>query len=244
MPQSTSRRQSRRRSRWLRRWLRRLTQLYLGLALYGFSMALLVRAELGVMPWDVLHQGLARTVGWSLGTVSVLVGALVLLLWVPLRERPGIGTLSNVVVIGLSVDVSLAVLPRGPDSLVMRALLVVAGVILNAVATAAYIGVRLGAGPRDGLMTGLVRRTGWSVRLVRTSIELAVVASGWLLGGTLGVGTALYAVSIGPLVQPLLRPFTVGSTGNDSDYADRPTREGDELSEGAPSGGLRSGSGG
>ncbi len=161
MPQSTSRRQSRRRSRWLRRWLRRLTQLYLGLALYGFSMALLVRADLGVMPWDVLHQGVARTVGWSLGTVSVLVGALVLLLWVPLRERPGIGTLSNVVVIGLSVDVSLAVLPTGPDSLVMRALLVVAGVILNAVATAAYIAVRLGAGPRDGLMTGLVRRTGW-----------------------------------------------------------------------------------
>jgi uncharacterized membrane protein YczE len=188
---------------------RRLVQLYLGLALYGFSMALLVRAELGVMPWDVLHQGLARSVGGSLGTVSIVVGALVLLLWVPLRQRPGVGTLSNVVGIGLSVDASLAVLPDVGDSLLLRALLVVAGIVLNAVATAAYIGVRLGPGPRDGLMTGLVRRTGWSVRLVRTSIEVAVVAVGWLLGGTLGVATVLYALAIGPLVQPLLTRFTV-----------------------------------
>lgn len=188
---------------------RRLGQLYLGLALYGFSMALLVRAELGVMPWDVLHQGLARSLGGSLGTVSIVVGALVLLLWVPLRQRPGVGTLSNVVGIGLSVDASLAVLPDVGDSLLLRAVLVVAGIVLNAVATAAYIGVRLGPGPRDGLMTGLVRRTGWSVRLVRTSIEVAVVAVGWLLGGTLGVATVLYALAIGPLVQPLLTRFTV-----------------------------------
>jgi uncharacterized membrane protein YczE len=188
---------------------RRLVQLYLGLALYGFSMALMVRAELGVMPWDVLHQGLARSLGGSLGTVSMVVGALVLLLWVPLRQRPGVGTLSNVVGIGLSVDASLAVLPDVGDNLLLRALLVVAGIVLNAVATAAYIGVRLGPGPRDGLMTGLVRRTGWSVRLVRTSIEVAVVAVGWLLGGTLGVATVLYALAIGPLVQPLLTRFTV-----------------------------------
>jgi uncharacterized membrane protein YczE len=188
---------------------RRLGQLYLGLALYGFSMALMVRAELGVMPWDVLHQGLARSLGGSLGTVSIVVGALVLLLWVPLRQRPGVGTLSNVVGIGLSVDASLAVLPDVGDGLLLRALLVVAGIVLNAVATAAYIGVRLGPGPRDGLMTGLVRRTGWSVRLVRTSIEVAVVAVGWLLGGTLGVATVLYALAIGPLVQPLLTRFTV-----------------------------------
>jgi uncharacterized membrane protein YczE len=188
---------------------RRLGQLYLGLALYGFSMALMVRAELGVMPWDVLHQGLARSLGGSLGTVSIVVGALVLLLWVPLRQRPGVGTLSNVVGIGLSVDASLAVLPDVGDSLLLRAVLVVAGIVLNAVATAAYIGVRLGPGPRDGLMTGLVRRTGWSVRLVRTSIEVAVVAVGWLLGGTLGVATVLYALAIGPLVQPLLTRFTV-----------------------------------
>jgi uncharacterized membrane protein YczE len=183
-------------------------QLYAGLALYGLSMALLVRGRLGVMPWDVLHQGISRTVGGSLGTVSIVVGAAVLLLWVPLRQRPGLGTVSNVVVIGLSVDASLAALPR-VDALGVRAALVVAGVLLNAVATAAYIGVRLGPGPRDGLMTGLVRRTGGSVRLVRTSIEVAVVAVGWLLGGTLGPATVLYAVAIGPLVQPLLPRLTV-----------------------------------
>ena len=191
------------------RLLRRLVQLYAGLVLYGFSMALLVRAELGVMPWDVLHQGIARSIGGSLGGVSIVVGALVLLLWIPLRQKPGVGTLSNVVMIGVSVDASLALLPDIGDDLVVRSLVVVLGVVLNAVATAAYIGVRLGPGPRDGLMTGLVARTGWSVRLVRTGIEVAVVATGWLLGGTLGVATAVYALSIGPLVQPLLRRFTV-----------------------------------
>jgi len=187
---------------------RRLGQLYAGLVLYGFSMALLVRARLGVMPWDVLHQGVARTIGGTLGTVSIVVGALVLLLWIPLRQRPGVGTVSNVLVIGLAVDASLAVLPH-VDGMVLRSALVVAGVLLNAVATAAYIGVRLGPGPRDGLMTGLVRRTGRSVRVVRTGIEVVVVATGWLLGGTLGVATVLYALAIGPLVQPLLPVFTV-----------------------------------
>jgi uncharacterized membrane protein YczE len=195
-----------------RRLPRRLGQLYAGLVLYGFSMALLVRARLGVMPWDVLHQGVARSVGGSLGTVSIVVGALVLLLWVPLRQHPGVGTVSNVVVIGLAVDASLAVLPH-VDGMALRIALVVAGVLLNAVATAAYIGVRLGPGPRDGLMTGLVRRTGRSVRVVRTSIEVVVVATGWLLGGTLGAATVLYALAIGPLVQPLLPVFTVAAGG-------------------------------
>lgn len=193
-----------------RRLPRRLVQLYAGLALYGFSMALFVRGRLGVMPWDVLHQGIARTVGGSLGTVSIVVGAAVLLLWVPLRQRPGVGTVSNVFVIGLSVDASLALLPT-VHAVWVRVALVVAGVLLNAVATAAYIGVRLGPGPRDGLMTGLVRRTGGSVRVVRTGIEVAVVAVGWLLGGTLGPATALYALAIGPLVQPLLPRLTVTS---------------------------------
>jgi uncharacterized membrane protein YczE len=192
-----------------RRLPRRLAQLYAGLVLYGLSMALLVRAELGVMPWDVLHQGIARHVGWSLGAVSIAVGALVLLLWVPLRERPGLGTVSNVIVIGLAVDASLALLPV-VDALPVRVALVVAGIGLNAVATAAYIGVRMGPGPRDGLMTGLVRRSGRPVRLVRTGIEVVVVLSGWLLGGTLGVATVLYALAIGPLVQPLLPRLTVG----------------------------------
>jgi uncharacterized membrane protein YczE len=195
-------------ARGSRRLGRRLVQLYLGLALYGLSMALLVRAGLGVMPWDVLHQGIARTVGGSLGLVSAVVGALVLLLWIPLRQRPGVGTVSNVVVIGLSVDASLAVIPS-VHALALRVLLVPVGIALNAVATAAYIGVRLGPGPRDGLMTGLVARTGGSVRLVRTAIEVIVVATGWLLGGTLGVATVLYAVAIGPLVQPLLPLLTV-----------------------------------
>jgi uncharacterized membrane protein YczE len=191
-----------------RRLGRRLVQLSAGLALYGLSMALLVRAGLGVMPWDVLHQGITRTLGGSLGLVSAVVGAGVLLLWIPLRQRPGVGTVSNVVVIGLSVDASLAVIPS-VDSLAVRVLLVPLGIVLNAVATASYIGVRLGPGPRDGLMTGLVARTGGSVRLVRTAIEVTVVAVGWLLGGTLGVATVLYAVAIGPLVQPLLPRLTV-----------------------------------
>jgi uncharacterized membrane protein YczE len=189
-------------------WPRRLVQLYAGLVLYGVSMAVLVRSGLGVMPWDVLHQGLARQLGWSLGSITVLVGALVLLAWIPLRERPGLGTVSNVVVIGLAVDAALTVIPKAP-SVAAGVGFVVAGILLNGVATAAYIGVRLGPGPRDGLMTGLVRRTGRSVRLVRTSIEVIVVATGWLLGGTLGVATVLYALAIGPLVHTLLPRLSV-----------------------------------
>ena len=195
--------QSPRRTLTGRRLPHRLIQLYAGLALYGVSMALIIRSALGNMPWDVLHQGLAGRLGWSLGTVTIVVGALVLLGWIPLRQRPGVGTVSNVVVIGVAVDAALAVVPA-PSSLPLRVGLLVAGVLLNAVATAAYIGVHLGPGPRDGLMTGLVRRTGGSVRVVRTSIEVAVVATGWLLGGTLGVGTVVYAVAIGPMVQVLL----------------------------------------
>ena len=198
-----------------RRPVRRLLQLYLGLALYGASMALLVRSSLGVMPWDVLHQGLARQLGWSLGAVTVLVGALVLLAWLPLRQRPGLGTVSNVVVIGVAVDGVLAVLPDA-QGLPLRIGFAVAGIVLNAVATAAYIGVHLGPGPRDGLMTGLVRRTGGSVRVVRTSIEVAVVAVGWLLGGTLGVVTVAYALLIGPLVHVLLPRLSVALPGQDA----------------------------
>lgn len=188
--------------------VRRLAQLYAGLVLYGVSMALLVRCSLGVMPWDVLHQGLARQLHWSLGLVTVVVGGLVLLAWVPLRERPGLGTISNVVVIGLAVNFALAVL-RAPTALGSKLAYAVAGILLNALATAAYIGVQLGPGPRDGLMTGLVRRTGRSVRLVRTSIEVVVVAVGWLLGGTLGVVTVAYALLVGALVHALLPRLTV-----------------------------------
>ncbi|WP_199583152.1 hypothetical protein [Blastococcus sp. TF02-09] len=191
-----------------RRLPRRLVQLYLGLALYGISIAALVLADLGVMPWDVLHQGLARQLGWSLGTVIIVVGVLVLLAWIPLRERPGLGTVSNVVVVGLVADAVLAVVDS-PSSPAVRIALVAGGIACNALATAAYVGSQLGPGPRDGLMTGLVRRTGRPVGLVRTSLEVAVVVSGWLLGGTLGVATVVYALAIGPLVQLLLPRFTV-----------------------------------
>jgi len=191
-----------------RRLPRRLVQLFLGLALYGASIAALVLADLGLMPWDVLHQGLARLVDRSLGTVIIVVGVVVLLAWIPLRERPGVGTVANVVVVGLVADAVLAAVDP-PSSLAVRVALAAGGILVNAVATAAYVGVQLGAGPRDGLMTGLVRRTGRSVGLVRTSIEVAVVVSGWLLGGTVGVVTVVYALAIGPLVQPLLPRLTV-----------------------------------
>ena len=186
---------------------RRLAQLYAGLVLYGVSLALMVRAQLGLDPWDVFHQGLADRLPLTFGQVVIVVGALVLLAWIPLRQRPGLGAISNVFVIGLAVDAALAVLPA-PGPMAWRIAFLVSGVVLNGVATAAYIGARLGPGPRDGLMTGLVARTGRSVRLIRTSIELSVLATGWLLGGTVGVGTVLYAISIGPLVHVLLPLLT------------------------------------
>jgi uncharacterized membrane protein YczE len=188
--------------------IRRLAQLYAGLVLYGASMALQIRAGLGLDPWDVLHQGVADRTGLSFGTVVILTGALVLLAWVPLRQRPGIGTASNVVVIGVAVDATLALLPpAGPVPVAVAMLL--AGVGLNGVAGGAYIGAGLGPGPRDGLMTGLVRRTGRSVRVVRTTIEVTVFAAGAALGGTVGVGTLVYAFSIGALVHALLPRMTV-----------------------------------
>lgn len=189
---------------------RRLTQLFLGLVLYGVSLAMMVRADLGLDPWDVFHQGVAERTGASFGTVVIAVGAAVLLLWWPLRQRPGIGTVSNVVVLGVVVDVVLAVLDT-PESLAGRVGLLLAGIGLNAVATATYIGAGLGPGPRDGLMTGVVRRTGGSVRVIRTGIEVLVLIVGWLLGGTVGAGTVLYAAAIGPLVHQLLPALTVRS---------------------------------
>jgi uncharacterized membrane protein YczE len=180
--------------------IRRLIQLYAGLVLYGFSMALLVRSNLGLDPWDVFHQGVALHVDWSFGTVVNVTGVFVLLLWWPLRQRPGLGTISNIIVIGLVADASLWALGT-PDSLLARFAMLISGIVLNGLAGGAYIGAGFGPGPRDGLMTGFVRRTGVSVRLVRTTIELVVLAIGWMLGGTVGLGTVLYALSIGWLVQ-------------------------------------------
>ncbi|CAA9369760.1 MAG: Integral membrane protein [uncultured Nocardioidaceae bacterium] len=185
------------------RLVRRLTQLAVGLALYGASLAMMIRATLGNASWDVLHQGMALHLPISIGTAVVVMSLVVLLFWIPLRELPGLGTVANAFAVGIAVDVTLAFL-GAPDDLWARGLLMVVGVVLNAWATALYIGSQFGPGPRDGLMTGLHRRTGVSIRLVRTGLEVAVVVVGWLLGGVVGVGTVLYALAIGPLVQVLL----------------------------------------
>lgn len=186
--------------------LRRLLQLYVGLSLYGLSTAMFIRSDLGADPWNVFHLGVAKLLAMDIGTVIILTGVLVLLLWIPLRLRPGLGTISNVIAIGLAADVALTFIPA-IDSLVARSLLLVSAVIFNALATGMYIGAGFGAGPRDGLMTGINARTGWSVRSVRTAIEVSVLLFGWVLGGTFGVGTVLYALSIGPLIQICLPWF-------------------------------------
>ena len=207
--------------------LTRAAMLLGGLGLYGFSMALMVRAGLGLDPWDVFHQGLSMRTGMSIGTASAVVGVVVLLAWIPLRNRPGIGTLANVIVIAVTVDAALAVLPT-PGTIAPRIAMMLAAVALNAVATVLYIGAGLGPGPRDGLMTGLVARTGRSVRLVRSMIEVTVLVSGWLLGGSVGVGTVVYALGIGPLIQVILRLTPDGLLAR-SGWSDRVPAAADEL---------------
>ncbi|HET6937792.1 MAG TPA: hypothetical protein VFI19_04280 [Nocardioides sp.] len=187
---------------------RRLVQLYTGLVLYGLSIAMMVRGHLGVAPWDVLHSGLAGHLPITLGEALVIVSFLVMVLWIPLREVPGIGTISNALVIGTSTDVFLHVLHQ-PAAMWLRGLLMVGGVAVCGLATAMYIGAQLGRGPRDGLMTGFARRTGLSLRLVRTLLEITVVVIGLLLGGVAGLGTVLYALAIGPLTQALLPALIV-----------------------------------
>jgi uncharacterized membrane protein YczE len=186
---------------------RRLVQLYAGLVLYGFSAALILLSSLGNDPWDVLHQGLSRQTGLSVGAWIIIAGALVLLLWIPLRQRPGLGTVSNVIVVGLALDATIAVV-AAPDALGARIAFLAAGVLLNGVATGMYIGARFGPGPRDGLMTGLAAR-GMSLRAVRTGIELTVLLAGAVLGGTVGVGTVVYALAIGPLAHVFVPWFSV-----------------------------------
>ena len=186
--------------------LRRFVQLYFGLVLFGFSTALLVKSRLGLDPWDVLHQGIARRVGITIGIATIAISGVVLLLWIPLRQRPGLGTLSNAIVIGLAIDATLSLL-SSPSTLVGRGLVLAAGIVLNGIATGLYIGAGMGPGPRDGLMTGLHHRFGWSIRRARTSVELTVLVAGYLLGGTVGLGTVLFAFGIGPLVQVSLGVF-------------------------------------
>jgi uncharacterized membrane protein YczE len=204
---------------------RRLASLYLGLGLFGASVAAMLRANLGVDPWDVLHQGIALRTGVRFGFVVIAVSVAVLLLWVPLRQRPGVGTISNVIVVGLAADGALAILPH-PTGLVARFAFLVAGIVANAIATGLYIGAGLGPGPRDGLMTGLAAR-GHSIRLARTAIEVIVLGAGWLLGGTVGVGTLLYAVSIGPLAQLFIPRFAIAARATESGAA--PITENKEI---------------
>ena len=183
--------------------IRRSVQLVVGLVLFALSMAMMIHAGQGAMPWDVLTQGIVRSTGLSFGWVTLATSVVVLLAWIPLRQRPGIGTVANVVVISAAIDPWLAVLAAAlPDpGIAVQICLAVGGIVLNGIATAAYIGVRLGPGPRDGLMTGLVSRTGWSVRLVKTLIEVVVVLLGVLLGGTFGWATIAFAVGVGPVIQ-------------------------------------------
>lgn len=190
---------------------RRLVQLFVGLTLFGLSMALVIRAGLGMIPWDVFHYGVATHVPLSFGTITILVAVVVLLLWIPLREMPGVGTVANAFWVGVSADLGLHLFSE-PDPLVLQILMMVVGIVLNGLATALYIGAQLGPGPRDGLMTGLAHRTRFSVRAIRTTLEVAVVLAGWLLGGVVGVGTVVFALTIGPLTQLFLPPFVVRVT--------------------------------
>jgi uncharacterized membrane protein YczE len=188
---------------------RRLPRLLLGLVLCGMGIAAMVAGDLGLGPWDVLHQGLSQRTGVPIGTVLILVGIAVMLLWIPLRERPGLGTVLNALLIGLVVDLTLVWL-QTPGALWARWGLMLGGVVLFGVGSGFYIGAGLGPGPRDGVMTGLARR-GWPVGVVRTAIEVGVLAGGWLLGGTVGVGTVVFALGIGPLVHALLPRLTIAS---------------------------------
>jgi uncharacterized membrane protein YczE len=188
--------------------IRRVPRLILGLALFGFGIALMVLADLGLSPWEVLHQGISRTTGIPIGTVGIITGILVLLLWIPLRERVGIGTLFNVLLIGIVIDLTLWLAPIEPTATWHHWLLLIAGMLFIAVASGMYIGVGLGPGPRDGLMTGIGKR-GVPIGLARGAIELTVLGLGFLLGGRVGIGTVLFAFGIGPLVGWLLPVLTI-----------------------------------
>ncbi len=193
---------------------RRLPQLYVGLVLYGVSLAMMVRGDVGLAPWDVLHSGLTQHLPITFGEAVVLMSFVVLLLWIPLREMPGLGTLSNAFVVGFAADATLAVL-GSPDNMVLRVALMLGGIAVCGLASAMYIGAQFGRGPRDGLMTGLSRRTGYSLRLVRTCLEVSVVVVGLFLGGAIGLGTVLYALAIGPLTQRWLPAWIVEPTASD-----------------------------
>ncbi len=184
----------------------RVTRLLVGLVLYGAGCALTVAAGLGVDPWTVFAQGIARVTGVGIGWVTNIIGLGVLLLWIPLRQKPGVGTIANILLVGTSLQLALGILPH-PDVFWLQALMLVAGVVLVAAASGLYIGANFGPGPRDGLMTGLHGRFGWPIWACRLAVEGSVLVLGWLLGGTVGIGTVVFALGIGPLVHiamPLL----------------------------------------
>ncbi|MDJ0497197.1 MAG: hypothetical protein QNJ89_05155 [Acidimicrobiia bacterium] len=193
------------------RFRRRLGQLLPGLACFGIGIALMVRADLGLSPWQVFHQGVAENVGLEIGTIVILTGIVVLLAWIPLRERFGLGTLLNVALIGNIVNVTLRLLPEQFGTLSTRLLVMTTGIVLIGLGSGLYIGAGMGPGPRDGLMTGLARR-GLRIGAVRTGLEVSVLVVGWLLGGTVGAGTVAFALSIGPLVGFFLPRLTVVPT--------------------------------
>ena len=187
---------------------RHIAQLLIGLFLYGIGIALIVRAAIGVAPWDVLTQGIDKHTHLGFGLITILTSVVVLLLWIPLSQKPGIGTILNALLVGLAADVGLWLIPAGLD-LWLRCILFAAGLLAIAVATGLYIGAHFGPGPRDGLMTGLHKSTGWKIWIVRTGLEVIVLAIGWMLGGNVGVGTVLFALLIGPLCHWTIPFFAI-----------------------------------
>jgi uncharacterized membrane protein YczE len=200
---------------------RRVVQLLVGLVLFGVAIALMLQSDLGLPPWDVLHQGLAEQFGLTVGVWSIIISFVVLLLWLPLRERYGIGTLLNAIIIGVVIDVAALVIPE-PPNIWLDALMLTAGILLIGLASGMYIGANLGPGPRDGLMTAIARR-GLSIRVTRWGIEIVVLITGILLGGTFGVGTIAFALFIGPIVQFFLPRWSI-DTGRPEDAWDHPAR--------------------
>ncbi|WP_406245299.1 YitT family protein [Microbacterium sp. M] len=193
----------------------RITQLLVGLFLYGIGIAFIVRGEIGAAPWDVLTQGIANHVPLSFGVITILTSVVVLLLWIPLRQKPGVGTLLNALLVGPAADIGLALIPTGQD-LWLRICFFVIGLVVLSAATGLYIGTHFGPGPRDGLMTGLHRVTGWRIWIVRTAIEVTVVLIGWLLGGNVGFGTLAFALLVGPLCQYFMRIFAIRIPARDA----------------------------
>ena len=200
---------------------RRIAQLVAGLVLFGVGIGCMLQSGLGLPPWDVLHQGLAEQLGLSVGTWSIIISFVVLLIWLPLRERYGAGTLLNAILIGVVIDLTVLVLPE-PEAVWLRGLMLAAGILFIGVASGMYIGANLGPGPRDGLMTAISRR-GLSIRVTRWGLEVAVLITGILMGGTFGVGTIAFALFIGPLVQFFLPRWSI-DTGRPEDAWDHPAR--------------------